>query len=137
MGPIVNETTDKPAKTRPKAAWMIVLVVVAVFAIRSLSRAPAGDPVVCDTELVPDTNTVVMLSASWCGYCRQARAYLQSNDINHCEYDVETTAKGRQKYAALPVQLVPVIRIKDEVLYGFSRDEVEQTLMAAGLLPFD
>ncbi len=92
---------------------------------------------VCGRDVTPGADTVVMLSASWCGYCRRARAYLHGAGIEHCEYDVETNAEGRRQFDALTVKVVPVIRIRDDVLFGFNRTEIEQSMMAHGLLPFE
>lgn len=90
-------------------------------------------PVECEKHVTPDAKTVVMLSASWCGYCRRARAFMQDEGIVHCEYDVETSPRGRREYAAMPVKVVPVIKVGDDTLIGFSREELERSLFAQGI----
>ncbi len=75
-----------------------------------------------------------MLSASWCRYCRSARAYLQDEGIVHCEYDVETTPEGRRQFAEMTVKMLPVLKIGEDILVGFSRAELEQALVANGLV---
>lgn len=65
---------------------------------------------------------VVMYSASWCGYCDQARAYFRRNNIPFEEYDVETSAKGRRDYAEMGGNGVPVILIGDRRMVGFSAE---------------
>ena len=65
---------------------------------------------------------VVMYSASWCGYCDQARAYFEDNDIPFEEYDVETSPKGRRDYAEMGGNGVPVILIGDRRMVGFSAE---------------
>ena len=36
------------------------------------------------------TQGVVLYSASWCGFCKRAKAYLAANGISYQEFDVET-----------------------------------------------
>jgi mycoredoxin len=115
------------------------IVGAAIFgwvAIVLLNSSAAREPVRCDSDLTPDRDTVVMLSASWCGYCRRARDYLHEQAIAHCEYDVETTAEGRRRFAAMPVKVIPVISIRGDTLIGFNRSEISQALIAHGLAGF-
>ena len=98
------------------------------------TRGPA--PLACGEDVAPDADTVIMLSASWCGYCRAARRWLQAEGIAHCEYDVETTREGQRRFAALPHRVVPVFEIRSDTLFGFNRTEIEQTLIAHGLAEF-
>ena len=107
---------------------------IATWVALMISMAPPNrPPIQCGKKVVPDANTVVMLSASWCGYCRRARAFMQDEGIKHCEYDVETSAEGRREYAALPMKIVPVIKVGDETLIGFSPEELKHALFTQGL----
>ena len=67
----------------------------------------------------PSAKSVVMYSASWCGYCRKARNYFNKHKITFVEYDVETTAKGKADYKKLKATGVPVILIGKKRLNGF------------------
>ncbi len=96
----------------------------------------AGPPIACGRDVIPDAGTVVMLSASWCRYCRKARAYLQDEGIVHCEFDVETTPEGQRQFAAMSVKMIPVLKIGEDILVGFSHDELEQALVANGVANF-
>ena len=126
--------TEPNAKPHNRLPAIIMGCAVAAWIGLMVSMAPPNrSPVVCGTHVTPDAKTVVMLSASWCGYCRRARAFMQDEGIAHCEYDVETSSEGRREYAAMPVKVVPVIKVGDETLIGFSRDELERTLFAQGL----
>ncbi|PSQ91483.1 MAG: glutaredoxin family protein [Proteobacteria bacterium SW_6_67_9] len=69
---------------------------------------------------------VIMYSASWCGYCDKARAYFQANDIPFTEYDVEDSRKGRQDYADMDTDSVPVILIDDKRMVGFSAERFDR-----------
>lgn len=132
---MAGEVTS-PRRER-RRGWLFVAAILGgwLLLLRVLNPDP-GAPIRCGSDLVPDADTVVMLSASWCGYCRQARAWLKAEGIRHCEYDVETTAEGAERFAALPLKVVPAIRIRNDVLIGFNRTEIAQTLMAHGLAEF-
>jgi glutaredoxin len=67
-----------------------------------------------------DSKRVVMYSASWCGYCRQARNYFQQNGINYVERDIEKSPSARRAYDALGGNGVPVILVGDKRMNGFS-----------------
>ncbi len=136
----MNGTTDSelsvsaPAGRRSRRP-LVVAVLVILAAILLLGRTGnARAPVRCDVDHVPGADTVVMLSAAWCGYCRRARTWLQSENISHCEYDVETTGRGRELFARVPVKVIPILLIRDDTLVGLDRVEIEQSLAAHGII---
>lgn len=63
---------------------------------------------------------VVMYSAAWCGYCKQARSYFKQQKIPFKEYDIETTQKGKRDYKKLGGNGVPLILVGDRRMSGFS-----------------
>ena len=128
--------TDVQAPSTPRRAALPTYVLVLVLGVWALTmiatnRTPAAER--CERPLQPDADTVVMLSASWCGYCRAARRFLHSEHIKHCEYDIETDAEGRRRYAALPVQAVPILSLGQDTFIGFEREQLVQALVAKGL----
>ncbi len=135
----MNGTTDSelpaiaPAGRRSRRPLIVAVLVIFATIVMLGRNGSALAPVRCDIEHVPDADTVVMLSAVWCGYCRRARAYLQSERITHCEYDVETTDRGRELFARLPLKVIPILMIRDDTLVGFDRVEIEQSLAAHGI----
>jgi glutaredoxin len=66
------------------------------------------------------SETIVMYSASWCGFCKKARNHFQSKNIPFLEYDVETSAKGRDDFVRLRANSVPVILVGKKRLNGFT-----------------
>lgn len=122
---------------RHRALWLLGGVLVAWLVVQRVLHAPAPAPVVCERDLEPTPNTVVMLSASWCGYCRRARAWLTEAAIEYCEYDVETNPVGRAQFAALRHKVVPVLKIRGDTLVGFNPTEISQALAAHGITAFD
>ncbi|MGE0334624.1 MAG: glutaredoxin family protein [Gammaproteobacteria bacterium] len=113
------------------------MALVAAFGtVTWLTRAPTIPPVYCDEAQSPGRDTVVMLSASWCGYCRAARAFFVREGIRYCEYDVEQSARGAARHRALArqgVRGVPVILVDDALMVGFRPDDVRAALRARRL----
>jgi glutaredoxin len=128
-----NQSTHAQPVRRRRAAYAIIAVLCAWVALMAMNSPGARAPIVCDQDRVADRNTVVMLSASWCGYCRRARDYMQSVGIAHCEYDVETNPEGRRQFSAMARKVIPVIKIRDDVLIGFDRDALVRALVAHSL----
>ncbi len=69
---------------------------------------------------------VVMYSTTWCGVCKSARKYFQTNNIPFSEYDVETTERGRRDYARLKGRGVPIILVGNKRMNGFSAARFQQ-----------
>ena len=129
---VTDQQASGTARRRSLPTYVLVLVLGAwAMTMMLTQRTPA--PVRCDRPLQPDANTVVMLSASWCGYCGAARRFLHKEQIKHCEYDIETDAEGRRRYAALPLKVVPILSLGKETFIGFEREQLEQALVAKGL----
>ena len=121
--------------TPRRAGWLLLLLVVGLVGIAKLVSGGRVQPVFCANNRQPGTNTVVMLSASWCGYCAQARQLFVTQHIDYCEYDIEKSPVGAARHRALEMRGVPVILIGDEVLVGFERAAVLESIAAHQLAP--
>lgn len=133
-GITVAESAEPRTNSRGshRATYVLLLVIGAWLAMQMLNdRSPT--PVRCGHDLTPDANTVVMLSASWCGYCRQARRYFHDENIKYCEYDVENDVEGKRRFAAEPRRVLPILKLHDQTFLGFAREDIEQALAAKGL----
>jgi len=75
---------------------------------------------------------VKMLTTTWCGYCRQARAYLSSKGIPFEDLDVEKSAPGKQEYTALKGRGVPIILVGSQRMDGYDQAGLDSMLRAAG-----
>ena len=80
------------------------------------------------------TPDVVMLGASWCPSCITAIQFFAANDINYCEYDMETSAIGARLYKEVNGRGVPILFIGRHQIHGFSEATVTRSLQEAGLL---
>ncbi len=72
--------------------------------------------------------SVVMYSTSWCCVCKNARNYMQSNDIKFKEYDIEVNASANSKYKKLGGKGVPLITVGNNKMSGFSASRLESML---------
>ncbi|MGD8312585.1 MAG: glutaredoxin family protein [Gammaproteobacteria bacterium] len=72
------------------------------------------------------TSTIILYSASWCGVCKQARAYFQRQGISYREFDIERTARGREDFRKLGGTGVPIILIGRQRMNGFSIGRFEE-----------
>ena len=71
-------------------------------------------------------NEVVMLSASWCGYCKKAETYFKKNKVRYTSYDIERSSKGKRLYKQLGARGVPVILVGTKRMNGFSESGFER-----------
>lgn len=63
---------------------------------------------------------VTMYSTSWCGYCKQARRYFTAEGIPFREHDIEKSSRARRAYNRLGGGGVPLIKVDDRTMNGFS-----------------
>src|SRR6266481_4636035 len=90
-------------------------------------RTFAGPPEVSNTD-EQATFGVVMLSTSWCGVCKQARAWLTQKGVVFTEYDVERNETGKSEYRRLKGQGVPIFLVGNQRMDGFSPGRLETML---------
>lgn len=88
----------------------------------SFRAAPVEEPSAAQAEdrRPAKAKSVVMFSAEWCGYCRQARRFFQANRIAFRERDIEKESAARREYDRLGGTGLPLILVGDRRLTGFS-----------------
>ncbi|MBU2886256.1 glutaredoxin family protein [Gilvimarinus agarilyticus] len=69
---------------------------------------------------------IVMYATSWCGYCKKARRYFADNNIDYVERDIETSEQAKREYDKLQGKGVPVLRIGDTTMRGWSVSKFEK-----------
>lgn len=84
---------------------------------KAASAAPSGD-------------ALQLFTASWCGFCRKAKAYLAAKQIGFTEYDVETPEGMEALVRAGGGHGVPILVWRAQKLYGFSEPGYEAFLSA-------
>lgn len=81
----------------------------------------------------PD-GAIVVYSATWCGFCQKAKAWLKDNDVAFIERDVEKTPGAQAeldqklKQAGVPGGGVPVIDWGGTVVMGFDQARLAKLL---------
>lgn len=72
---------------------------------------------------------VTIYSTPTCVYCKMAKEFFLSNDIQYKEYDVAADEKAREEMVQKSHQLgVPVIDIDGEIFVGFNKSELTKAL---------
>lgn len=74
---------------------------------------------------------VTLLSAPWCGVCRQAKAYMNSRKIAFEEWDIDRSEYARSKMQELGAKGVPVILMGKQKMIGFSPAGLDDMLKTA------
>ena len=64
--------------------------------------------------------SVTLFSATWCGYCTQAKAYMQAKSIGYREVDIDTPDGGRAYLEAGGARGVPLLMADGRRIQGFS-----------------
>ena len=75
---------------------------------------------------------VRIYTAVWCGYCKKAKAHLAAKRVPFDEVDVEASEGARSEFARIGGRGVPVILVGNQRMDGFSADELDAMLAAAG-----
>ena len=75
-----------------------------------------------------NVGAVTLYTASWCGYCRQAKAYLASQRINYREVDIESESGMVEFSQAGGSGAVPLLIAGKESLQGFSPEAYDDIL---------
>ena len=72
-------------------------------------------------NLTPESTTITIYSASWCGPCKMAKQFLTENGFSFNEIDIEENNITREKMAAMTKgTTVPQIVINDVPIGGFT-----------------
>ena len=82
--------------------------------VEQLKRLKASAPVVASRE------SIVLYSATWCGYCANAKAYLADKGISYQEIDIDTS-EGKAAFAqAGGGKGIPLLLAGRQRVQGFS-----------------
>ena len=77
------------------------------------------------------SNKVIVYSTNWCKYCKQAKAYLKSKEIDFVEKNIEEDDSAREELLKKTngiFQGVPIIDINGELLQGFNKTQIDLAL---------
>jgi glutaredoxin-like YruB-family protein len=71
---------------------------------------------------------VIIYSTSWCGPCKQAKAYLTSKRVPFKDIDVEKSPEGAAEFQRMGGRGVPLIIIDGQAVSGFDQARIDQLL---------
>ncbi len=71
---------------------------------------------------------VVVYSSNTCGYCVEAKKYLESIGVEYTEKNVSTDVQARKELMAQGFMGVPVIFVDDEIVQGFDKKRLDELL---------
>jgi glutaredoxin-like YruB-family protein len=74
------------------------------------------------------SGTVEIYVTEWCGYCKQAKSYMNSKGIPFVSYDIEKDSAAKQRHKDLGGRGVPLIIIGSNKMSGFSAESLEYYL---------
>ena len=80
----------------------------------------------------PAEARVTIYTASWCGPCKSAKAWMNTNGISYTEYDVETTETGKRDYQEMKMRGVPTILVGNQRMTGFSSRTLQAMIKQGG-----
>jgi glutaredoxin len=104
---------------------------------RGAAAHPPSPPLPADAGVprsAPGTPVVTVYGTSWCGACRQARAYFAERKIPFADKDIEQDAAAARELGekaakmGIPTDRVPVLDVRGRLLLGFDRARVEALL---------
>ncbi len=73
--------------------------------------------------------SVKVYATSTCPYCKNAKAFLDENNISYENYDVGADEAKRNEMVEKSGQMgVPVIDIDGKIIIGFDRPAIEEAL---------
>jgi glutaredoxin 3 len=76
-----------------------------------------------------NSSTPIIYSATWCAFCHAAKQYFDRLGVKYEERDVEKEPKFAQESVEKSGQMgIPVIDIAGEIIVGFDRPKIDQTL---------
>jgi glutaredoxin len=117
--------------------WLFLSIVFAGFlnwysdgwifsSLNSVGASSYNDEIMAITPLHDED--VILYATQWCGYCKKTRAFLDNKGIAYIEYDIEHSAIGRQQYASLNGNGVPLMIVKSEIIRGYSTKAIMNAL---------
>jgi glutaredoxin 3 len=79
--------------------------------------------------------SVTIYSATWCGFCHAAKAYLDKLGVKYTDLDVDSDPKVATEVVEKSDQRgIPVLDIGGDIIIGFDRPKIDASLKAHQLI---
>jgi glutaredoxin len=126
----VERLEDVPARWRDRVGFVELAEPPPLSPADARRSARADASVARASE---PTRTVILYSADWCGYCRQAKRHLEDRDVPYELRDVDVPATKAELLARTGGKGIPVLDLDGRILRGYSRGSYDDLLDSAGL----
>ena len=116
---------SQPPPLTPREAresWRLSSKRATEIMLANLPDAASEQPVSGQSE------SVILYSATWCGYCKKARAHLDGAGIRYELRDVDNEAIGRELREKTGRGGVPVLDFSGEILRGYSAEAYDKAI---------
>jgi len=112
------------------------VVFIAIVAVLVLSWGKIHDLLTATPDFASlHEEEVILYATSWCPNCAQTRKFLKAANVPYFEYDVDNSSEGQRQFKQLHGTGVPVILIKNTVVYGYNPTAISAALKAHNILP--
>lgn len=78
------------------------------------------------------SQVVAIYTASWCGYCKQLKRFLDAGGVDYQEYDIEGTTRDYLMFKSLGGTGVPLVVVGDTIISGYRPDAIALKLNGLG-----
>ena len=121
--------SDKPPTTgAAEKTLKLDHLPVSVVPGASVAPSPSGSAPPT-TAAAPPPGDVLLYMATWCGYCKAAKAYLGKKGIAYRELDIDTPV-GKAAVAKLGANGVPVLLANGKRVSGFTPQSYDAVFVA-------
>ncbi len=127
----VERLEDVPARWRDRVGF-VELAEPPPLSPAEARRSARADASVASAVAEP-TGSVILYSADWCGYCRQARQHLDDRGVPYELRDVDVPSASEELLARTGGKGIPVLDLDGRILRGYSRGSYDELLDSAGL----
>lgn len=80
-------------------------------------------------------DSIIIYSATWCGFCKMAKNYFDSLKIKYTDLDVEADNQNALDAVNKSHQRgIPVIDIGGEIIVGFDKPKIDAALKSHNLI---
>lgn len=108
----------------------VLIVIAALFGALHLYATRGGSA--DDPRKGTGANGIVLLSATWCGYCDALRQDLDGMGVAYSELDIDDQSRGSAAFDAVNARGVPVLVVGQNIVYGYDPDRARELIAAAG-----
>ncbi len=74
------------------------------------------------------SKNVVVYTSNTCGYCHEAKKYLEDQSVEYTEKNVSVDMEARKELMEQGFMGVPVIMVDEDIVQGFDKKRLDELL---------